>query len=193
MTNPFPALFLIIILLLILAGFLAKKYSFLPVFLKPGKKVFDLDELIKIENQTEIIIVIDTYLNKKSDYGEKIDKLNPSQKTFLLIENLEREINNGGFLQFYLNSSGDFSHETVNALLEIGANETARIVEKSNSEFPNGSVPKKRAERINILDEIEDQADPSWNKSDSEFLEYKDDLSELIIKFVIKNKTEFKK
>ena len=74
-----------------------------------------------------IVMEIDTYLNSKSDYGENIEKLNPSQKTFLFVENLEREINNGGFNQFYFNSSGDFSQETVNALLEIGAKKQRKL------------------------------------------------------------------
>ena len=49
-----------------------------------------------------IVMEIDTYLNKKCEYGEKIDRLNESQKILLIVENLEREINNGGFHQFLL-------------------------------------------------------------------------------------------
>ena len=154
---------------------------------------FDLEKVLKIERRDMIVMEIDTYLNSKSEYGENIEKLNPSQKTFLFVENLEREINNGGFNQFYFNSSGDFSQETVNALLEIGAEKTAEIVKKANSEFKDGTVPKDRTERQNELDLIEEKADENWNKCDSEFYKYQDNLTELLIAFVIKNKTEFKK
>ncbi|TDQ29971.1 DMP19 family protein [Tenacibaculum caenipelagi] len=154
---------------------------------------FDLDTVLKIERRDMIVMEIDSYLNEKSEYGEKIEKLNSSQRTFFFIENLEREINNGGFNQFYFNSSGNFSQETVSALLEIGANKTAEIVKKANSEFKNGTVPKEKAERQNELELIEEKAEENWNKCDSEFYEYHDNLTELLIVFVIKNKMEFKK
>ncbi len=154
---------------------------------------FDLEKTLKIERRDMIVMEIDTYLNEKSNYGENIEKLNSSQQTFLFVENLEREINNGGFNQFYFNSSGDFSQETVNALLEIGAKKTAEIIKKANSEFKSGIVPKDRTERQTELELIEKNAEENWNKCDSEFYEYKDDLTELLIAFVIKNKTEFKK
>ena len=111
----------------------------------------------------------------------------------LIIENLEREINNGGFHQFYWNSSGNHANETIDALTKIGANKTAEIVKKANSEFKNGTVPKDRIERQNELELIEEKAEENWNKCDLEFYEYQDDLTELLIAFVIKNKTDFEK
>lgn len=140
-----------------------------------------------------IIMEIDSYLNEKSEYGEKIEKLNSSQRTFLFVENLEREINNGGFNQFYFNSSGDFSQETVKALSKIGAEKTAEIVKIANSEFKNRTVPKDRTERQNELQLIEEKAKNNWNKCDLEFHESLDDLTELLIAYVINNKTEFEK
>lgn len=140
-----------------------------------------------------IVMEIGSYLNEKSEYGDKIDKLNSSQQTFLYVENLEREINNGGFNQFYFNSSGDFSQESVIALLEIGADKTAEIVKKANSEFKKGIVPKDRTERQNELELIEQKAEENWNKCDSEFYKYQDNLTELLIAFVIKNRADFEK
>ena len=154
---------------------------------------FNLDKTLKIERRDMIVMEIDTYLNEKSKYGEKIEKLNSSQRTFLFVENLEREINNGGFNQFYFNSSGDFSQETLNALLEIGAEKTVKIVENANSEFDNGNVPKDRIERQNKLELIEEKAEENWEKCDTEFYEYQDDLTELLIAFILKNKADFEK
>lgn len=88
-----------------------------------------------MDNETSILIVIDEYLNEKLEYGEMSDKLNETQKTFIIIENFEREINNGGFNQFYINSSGDFSHETIDALIKIGANKTVGIVKNQMYSF----------------------------------------------------------
>ncbi len=154
---------------------------------------FDLEKVLKIERRDMIVMEIDSYLNEKSEYGEKIKKLNSSQRTFLFVENLEREINNGGFNQFYFNSSGDFSQETVTALLEIGANKTAEIVKRANSEFKNGTVPKERTERQNELELIEEKAEENWNNCYSEFYKYQENITELLISFVLKNKSDFEK
>jgi len=152
---------------------------------------FDLDKILKSDRKDMIVIEIDNYLNQKCEYGEKIEKLNSSQQTFLFIKNLEREINNGGFNQFYFNSSGDYSQETVNALFEIGANKTAEIVKKANSEFENGTIPKNSIERRNKLELIKEKSEENWNKCDSQFYEFQDNLAELLIVFVTKNKQDF--
>ncbi|NJK97501.1 MAG: DMP19 family protein [Bacteroidales bacterium] len=146
-----------------------------------------------MDDETRILIAIDEYLNEKSEYCEKIDKLNESQKTFIIIENLEREINNGGFNQFYYNSSGDFSHETIDALIKIGANKTAEIVTKANSQFPDNKVPKDRTERQVILEQIEEKANEIWESCDNDFYKYEDKIGGLLIEFVKANKTDFEK
>jgi len=153
---------------------------------------FDLEKVLTMDNETDIILAIDEYLNEKSEYCEKIENLNESQKTFIIVENLEREINNGGFNQFYFNSSGDFSYETVDALIKIGANKTAEIVKKANSQFPNEKLPKERIERQEVLEQIEDKADEIWETCDTDFYEYEDDIGGLLIEFVKNNKEEFK-
>ena len=154
---------------------------------------FDLGSVLKIERRDMIVMEIDSYLNKKCAHGEKIDKLNESQKILWIIENLEREINNGGFHQFYWNSSGNYANETIDALIQIGAEKTAEIVKKANSEFKNGSVPKDRVKRHNELQLIRNKAEENWNNLDSEFYEYNDDLTEMLIVFVLKNKSDFEK
>jgi len=154
---------------------------------------FDLDSVLKIERREIIVMEIDIYLNKKCEYGEKMEKLNPSQRLLLIVENLEREINNGGFHQFYWNSSGEYANETVTALTNIGAEKTARIVKKANSEFSNGIVPMDREKRWNKMDSIDEKAKIVWDKCDSEFYDYEDNITELLIAFVLKNKSDFEK
>ena len=152
---------------------------------------FNLDKLLKMDDVTSIVMAIDDYLNEKSDYCEEIEKLNKSQQTFIVIENLEREINNGGFNQFYFNSSGDFSYETVDSLIQIGAKKTADIVKKANSQFPDNKIPKDRDKRQDILEQNEDKADEIWETCDNDFYKYEDNISGLLIEFVKANKTDF--
>ena len=53
---------------------------------------------------------------------ESLLKLSKSEQAIYIIWNLEAEINNGGFNQYYFNSSGQFADLTPDALKLIKAN-----------------------------------------------------------------------
>ncbi|MCH2235593.1 MAG: DMP19 family protein [Crocinitomicaceae bacterium] len=150
-----------------------------------------IELILAMEDHTEAVIELDEQLNEKTNYGEDLSKLTESEKTVLFIENLEIEVNNGGFHQFYSNSSGDYSLETYEALLTIGADSMAKIMNDANSILPNKTIPSNRTERINILEEHEDQLWDKWEECDSKFYEYPDDLIELLYTFISKNKADF--
>jgi hypothetical protein len=120
-----------------------------------------------------------------------MNALTEPQKNFYHNQNLEREINNGGFSQYFVNSSGDFAHETVKSLRAIGANHTADILQAAIDEFPNKKVPRDRDERTELVRQIEEIANEKWEDLDQKFFEYKDDLNSLNIEYVKKHRTEF--
>jgi hypothetical protein len=151
----------------------------------------DIDKLINSDNINNNLIELDNYISALSDYGDSIERLNEPQKNFFYNQTLEREVNNGGFNQFYLNSSGDFAHEIIISLKKIGANKTAMIVEKANDQFPDKIVPKDRASRQEILSHIEENANEIWEELDQKFFAYEDDLNALNMDFIKKNKASF--
>ena len=153
----------------------------------------DFDKLFEEDDCQVAIIEIDEWLNEISEYGENLNKLTPEGQLVLIIENLEREINNGGFNQFYFNSSGDYAHETVEYLRTIRANHTSLIVEKANKEWPSNQVPKEREERQNILEKIEEKAEQVWSKCDDQFYEYQDDIATLLLDYIKANRVEIEK
>lgn len=156
-----------------------------------GKKRTEFDQLINSENANNSIIELDNYISALCEYGDCIERLSDPQKNFYFNQNLEREVNNGGFNQFYFNSSGNFAHETVASLRAIGANKTAMIVENANDQFPDGKVPKDRTTRQEILVQIENKANVIWEDLDQKFFAYEDDLNALNMEYVIKNRSEF--
>ena len=156
-----------------------------------GKKKPDIDKLIDSENINRSIIELDNYISDLCGYGDKMDLLTDPQKNFFYNQNLEREINNGGFNQFYFNSTGDFAHETIKSLKSIGAIKTAEIVEKANDQFPDKKVPKDRTTRQGIIAQIEDKANVIWEELDQKFFAYEDDLNSLNMDYIKKNKSGF--
>jgi hypothetical protein len=154
-------------------------------------KTIDIERLIHSNNTNESIIELDKYICELCVWGSKTDKLSEQQKNFYYNQNLEREINNGGFSQYFFNSSGDFSQETINSLKLIGAHKTASILQKAIEQFPNKIVPKNRIVRQEIIEQIEENSNEIWEELDQKFFAYEDDLNSLNIEYVKQNKNKF--
>jgi hypothetical protein len=154
-------------------------------------RIPNLEGLLSSENVNSSIIELDNFIVDLCDYGDNLGQLTKHQRSFYLNQNLEREVNNGGFLQYFYNSSGDNAHETISSLNEIGAFITSRILEVAISQFPGSQVPMDSEERAQIIAQIEDKANEVWSDLDQEFYKYQDDLNELNIEYVKKHKESF--
>ncbi len=104
-------------------------------------------------------------------------------KIAALIGALEAEVNNGGFDQFFYNSAGDNTAETIQALDAIGAVTMADIVKRAAAKFPHGMPPKDRFARQELLLEISPSAE-AFEELDGEFYGYPDDLADLLQRFI---------
>ena len=151
----------------------------------------DVNEILRMEDETLAIIKLDSVLNEISDYGQQIARLTEAQKVFLIVENLEREVNNGGFNQFFFNSAGEFAHETVTALRAIGAFKTANVVLKAISVWPYQQVPKDRSKRRMMMEEMSERASIVWEECDEKFYVYEDKIGSLLLEYVKMNRSDF--
>lgn len=151
----------------------------------------DIDALLSSPDTNNAIIEIDNYVCKLCSWGDTLDRLTEPQKNFYFNQNLEREINNGGFNQYFFNSSGDFTHETITSLRTIGANKTADILQQAIDQFPNSTVPKDRSQRQEVLEKIEDKANEVWEQLDQAFYKYEDNLYDLNIEYIKNNRSSF--
>ena len=97
----------------------------------------------------------------------------------MLIEELEAEVNNGGFDQFFFNFAGNRTAETIEALKIIGAFKTSEIVTRAANKFPSGMPPTEWFERQNILEQVSPESD-AFEHEDKAFYEYQDDLAKLL-------------
>ncbi len=79
-----------------------------------------------------------------------------------LVEELEAEVNNGGFDQYFFNSSGENAAAVIGALDKIGATKTAGIVRAACEKFPGGMPPADWiARQAVLLDSVSPIAAPS--------------------------------
>ena len=155
------------------------------------KNIDNLDSLLSSDNLNVSVIELDNFICELCEWGDNMDTLTEAQKNLYYNQNLEREVNNGGFNQYFINSSGDFAHETINSLRTIGANHTADILQSAIDQFPDKKVPRDRDARIDLVGQIEETANEKWEELDQKFFEYKDDLNSLNIEYVKKHRTEF--
>ena len=143
------------------------------------KKIANMDILLNSSNINKSIIEIDEFICALCKDGEKLQNLTEPQKFYFFNQTLEREVNNGGFDQYFCNEGEKYAYETLTSLKAIGANKTADILQRAIS-----LVLKKKEKGEDIEIEI-------WDELDAEFLKYQDDLNLLNINYVKKNKEYF--
>jgi hypothetical protein len=127
-------------------------------------KIENLDKLLEAADINSSIIDFDDFIGEVCGYGDNMDTLSEPQKLFYFNQILEREVNNGGFNQFFINSSGGHAHETVSSLKLVGAEKTASILQNAIEQFPNKIVPKYRDKRIEMVKQIKETASEVWEK-----------------------------
>jgi uncharacterized protein DUF4375 len=109
------------------------------------------------------------------------DCLSEIERMLVAIWALEADVNNGGFHQYYFNSSGDTACYAPAALRAIGAPIMAGIVDKANSLFGPIGPPVSRDERQQALSALTEQM---WDDLDRQFYEYPEDISWLLEQFL---------
>jgi hypothetical protein len=93
---------------------------------------------------------------------------------------VETEVNNGGFHQYFFNSTGDVALESVVLLRKIGAPETANLVEAGCKLFPDGKPAKDLYERRAQLERFTLQDEAALHELDERFYWRKEDLNLLL-------------
>ena len=118
--------------------------------------------------------------------------LSQAEQTVYCLDALEREVNNGGFDQFFFNSSGDTAMETIAALERLGAKHTAALVRRAVAVFPDGQPVADRDAREKQMATLPDSARELWSKLDDEFYEYRDNLAVLERAYVQAHRADFR-
>jgi|SRR6185437_8155569 hypothetical protein len=109
------------------------------------------------------------------------EDLSEVERILVAIWALEADVNNGGFHQYYFNSSGDTAYYAPAALRAIGAPIMGRIVDKANALFGPSGPPVSRDQRQQALSALTEEL---WDDLDHEFYAYPEDISSLLEQFL---------
>lgn len=101
------------------------------------------------------------------------------------------QIENGGFDQFFYNSSGDHAGEAPGAFRAIGAPGKAAVIERALALFPGNAPPSTREERITVLDELaEREGEELFEALDRAFHAVPENVDDLLEAYVAAHKAE---
>ena len=128
---------------------------------------------------------------------EKIEKsgietLSSEEKNFYAVYELDNEVNNGGYLPYFDNSSGDLAYMIIDALNSICSNQVLNITKEAIEIY--GKIPSKEQEErmseiVNLTNNYEDNL---WDKYDSKYYDLEDEnIGSLLINYVDANKDKF--
>lgn len=113
------------------------------------------------------------------------------QKVFSAIWGAESEINNGGFVQYFQNTSCETAAFTVEAFTAVGATRTADICRRAiEVAFPDGLPSSPGASSVAAAD-FTNETMEQLEALDSEFFQYPHNLTDLLFAFVSKHQEEF--
>lgn len=118
------------------------------------------------------------------------EELSQPERVFLCVWELEAEVNNGGFDQYFSNSSGDYARHVEEALVAIGAKRMQKIVRQAIEtvgEEVLAEDQEQRQERLLALDE--DKLD-RLEKIDQLYFAYPENVTKLLFAYVQKNKAQ---
>ena len=141
-------------------------------------------------NKNEILINLSESAATKIG-KEEFEQQSLPQKVFTAIWEVESEVNNGGFSQYFLNDSAESASFVANALTTIGAPETADICRRAIlTAFPGGlpkTVEDIRSIAADFSEDILEQLEPI----DQEFFSYPHNLTDLLFAYIAAHPEEF--
>jgi hypothetical protein len=163
---------------------------------QPVYKKLTIQIIDSTSDESLLQTVFDSLSQKFSvgkDEYKTVLEFNRSQQAIYVIWELEAEVNNGGFNQYYTNSSGQFANLTPNALKLVGANKFSELVNRANRIYEDENALIKKYQDGSTEGFSKSYEDNPLNELDDEFFEYYRDenLMQLQVAFIRKNKTDF--
>jgi len=164
---------------------------------RPIYKVLTVDIIKNIKDENLEQAIIDNILTKfNKDFSneeEVVRNLSEGKKVIYVTWILEAEVNNGGFNQFYFNSSGQLADLAQDAFKTIGAIQFADLVGQADSIYHaiKKDLKKYNDGTIESFSKSYDQ-NPLNDLDDRFYKLYKDEpLNQIKVKYIRDNVNEF--
>lgn len=142
-----------------------------------------VDELIAMESDYRIdslVLAFEEAISSKK-------KANDVERVILAVEALEREVNNGGYEQFFTNSSNEFAPVIVDALNRIGCPKTAGITRRAFDGLGlSGEISVDAIE--SVMDDGDDEVSEMLGECDDLYYAAPEPIAERLFEFIKKHR-----
>lgn len=149
-----------------------------------------ISECLAISDPTDATIAIGDIVHEKLD-TMTLEELSQEEQAFLLVYWMSGQIGNGGFAQFFFNSTGEYALETLDALLTVGATGAAALLQRVVDLFPGGQPSRDEFERNDVIDTWSDKEEALLNEVDDAFLAQQKALDSLLVQYVRDHQGKF--
>jgi hypothetical protein len=147
-----------------------------------------VDELISLEGECRIdslIVAFEQAVDQKA-FREGSGALSYEEQAILAVEALEREVNNGGYSQFFINSSREYALSVVDFLQRIGCPKTAQITKRAIDALRLPSISVEAIEAALKVDSAE--RDGELNECDKLYYQDAEPIAERLFTFIKDNR-----
>ncbi|MBT8245285.1 MAG: DUF4375 domain-containing protein [Winogradskyella sp.] len=131
----------------------------------------EIDFALNQEKDTDKVEFVGTVLWNKANKVGHFTKLSEAEQTFVFIDIFESEINNNGLFGFFYNSSGEYTHEVLQAFLNIKAQESATIIDTAIRVFKTLPIPKDILERRQEITQLTKDTLDFWSQLEYQLIE----------------------
>src|SRR5687767_3139073 len=147
-----------------------------------------VDELLELEGRYRIDSLVLAFEQAMDLKAMRLgaDALTREERTILAVEALEREVNNGGYSQFFVNSSNEYADLIVDALERIGCPMTAEITRTAIAAVSGMSRPA--GEIKHGLWEVNEECAVALAECDKRYFAGTENIAEQLFNFIKANR-----
>jgi hypothetical protein len=120
------------------------------------------------------------------------ESLTPSERAAFSLRWLYVEANNGGLHQFFFNDAGKLAADALHGLEIVGAPNTAGILRRAMSVFPDSVVPADQTARREFLcDSLTEEQEDLLSDLTTEFFQSSEPVADLLTAYIEQHPQEF--
>lgn len=116
----------------------------------------------------------------------------PPERHVYAVQGMSREVNNGGFEQFFFNSSGELAYDLVPGLEALGSRDNLLIARRAVERFGRPGSLAEETRHAHLEKLIENAGEEGvWHDLEDEFYENPEDLEKIILDYIAGNLAAF--
>jgi hypothetical protein len=154
-----------------------------------GQTVEQLIALADEYRLDSLVLAFEEALTRKAGRAG-IQSLTDAERTILAIEALEREVNNGGYSQFFINESRGHAATVVESLHRIGCPATAEITRRALAALGPADISAEGISRAMAAEN--QQRDENLEQCDDAFYDAEEDIAARLFAFIKSNESAIK-